>query len=527
MGNLIWHEFARYVSLTATTYTIWASFWGMLYRKFFWDFAEGILRAPGGIQPSPKVAFLITLIVKAPIIQIFSMFIGIGIVAIEYPLPFFKDTSVARSFAFKAIMLIVQAVFAIMYYQNPAIEAVIIPIDLASYLYLVCSREGAKESRIPWERFVLFTEGLLWHKDRAYLVIRFPKFIKFSFTLIRKSRTVLFDGFGNRKWNKNKEKDTSSDVEGGNHYFSSGEFEIRLCPALQEKPELPAPSLELLAEKERNADKGTKTDPFAPPYIPNLFLGELKDPEENAEYVVLFNKYSVVPHHILLVTKEYPTPEFQSQSSPLFPPDLVQTYQLLLAARAAGRKFFAFYNCGSYSGASQPHKHLQLIPIEDDGPPVERLARAANLEVPDRPFSISALPYANHIRRLPTNLSLSTSPSELSEILSRSFLNLLDLSITTIRHDPSYPPGPPSYNVILTLEHLHIIPRKEETYILEETKEKLSVNALGFAGMLLVKCEEELQAVRKEGVGKILRGVGLESVHEIQVSQDDDRLANL
>lgn len=45
--------------------------------------------------------------------------------------------------------------------------------------------------------------------------------------------------------------------------------------------------------------------------------------------------------------------------------------------------------------------------------------------------------------------------------------------------------------------------------------------------MLLVKCEEELQAVRKEGVGKILRGVGLESVHEIQVSQDDDRLANL
>lgn len=68
-------------------------------------------------RPSPKVAFLITLIVKAPIIQIFSMFIGIGIVAIEYPLPFFKDTSVARSFAFKAIMLIVQAVFAIMYYQ--------------------------------------------------------------------------------------------------------------------------------------------------------------------------------------------------------------------------------------------------------------------------------------------------------------------------------------------------------------------------------------------------------------------------
>lgn len=30
--------------------TIWASFWGMLYRKFFFDFVTGIVRAPGGVQ---------------------------------------------------------------------------------------------------------------------------------------------------------------------------------------------------------------------------------------------------------------------------------------------------------------------------------------------------------------------------------------------------------------------------------------------------------------------------------------------
>ena len=36
---------------------------------------------------------------------------------------------------------------------------------------------------------------------------------------------------------------------------------------------------------------------------------------------------------------------------------------------------------GELSGASQPHKHLQLIPIDADGPPVEKLARSKNIEV--------------------------------------------------------------------------------------------------------------------------------------------------
>jgi ATP adenylyltransferase len=102
-------------------------------------------------------------------------------------------------------------------------------------------------------------------------------------------------------------------------------------------------------------------------------------------------------------------------------------------------------------------------------------------------------------------------------ILSSAFIQLLDLSISTIRHDPDYPTGSPSYNVILTLEHLHLIPRRHDTYTLTETKDKIGINSLGFAGMLLVKSEGELEAVKQEGVAKILRGVALQSVHDLQV----------
>ncbi len=40
---------------------------------------------------------------------------------------------------------------------------------------------------------------------------------------------------------------------------------------------------------------------------------------------------------------------------------------------------------------------------------------------------------------------------------------------------------------------------------------------MGFAGMLLAKNEGELEAVKREGINKILRGVALESVTDIQV----------
>lgn len=296
------------------------------------------------------------------------------------------------------------------------------------------------------------------------------------------------------------------------------EFEIRLCPALQKKPTTETQPSIIPVDPAADAglatqgNKGTVFDPFSPPYNANLFVGELQDEDSQEEYVVLLNKYSVVPNHFLLVSKE-----FKSQSTPLFPPDLVQMYTILIEAKKAGLKALSFYNCGDNSGASQPHKHAQFIPIEDDGPPVEKLARRTKLETPTRPFTLASLPYANHVYRFPSELP-SAEPDELQETLCQAFMALLELVISTIRHDPDYPAGKPSYNVLLTLEHLHVIPRRFETHVLQETGDKLSVNSLGFAGMLLVKSEEELEAVKKEGVGKILRSVALNSVHDIQVA---------
>lgn len=131
-------------------------------------------------------------------------------------------------------------------------------------------------------------------------------------------------------------------------------------------------------------------DPFLPPFS-SLLIGELKDRLEEDEegYNVLLNKFAVVHGHFLLVTKgtcrelsrpnvySFRSSAYQSQSHPLTPSQLVHTYLLLLAAQARRQPYFAFFNCGELSGASQPHKHIQFIPGEA---PIESLAKLARVE---------------------------------------------------------------------------------------------------------------------------------------------------
>jgi len=200
--------------------------------------------------------------------------------------------------------------------------------------------------------------------------------------------------------------------------------------------------------------------------------------------------------------------EFRSQNSPLLPSQLAVAYRHLVSAKRVGRSLLSFYNCGPLSGASQPHQHIQLIPVDADGPPIDRLARKQMLENQAKAFSIPTLPFANFVRRLSTS-NLDSGDDAMEDYLGKAFMNLLDLTIATIRHDPDYPAGPPSYNVLMTLDHMFIFPRRQEEYMLCEGRIKLPVNSLGYSGMFLVKCEDELQAVKDNGIVPILAKLAL------------------
>jgi len=107
---------------------------------------------------------------------------------------------------------------------------------------------------------------------------------------------------------------------------------------------------------------------------------------------------------------------------------------------------------------------------------------------------------------------------ELETALAATFLDLLKLCISTMHHAVDYPPSAPSYNVLLTLGHMYIFLRQHDTHVLALSGEQLGVNALRFAGFLLVKSPAELEVVVAEGPTNILKGIGCKSMHEIQVA---------
>ncbi|CAG7854333.1 SubName: Full=Uncharacterized protein {ECO:0000313/EMBL:CCA76294.1} [Serendipita indica DSM 11827] len=111
MGVFIWHQWAQIVGIFASVCTIWGGLWGIFFRKFFWDFVNGTLmpgpnHAINGRKcfddnpPAKQDAIFISLIVKAPVIQLFVILFGITHLAIEL-LPVIRRMSIYRSFALR------------------------------------------------------------------------------------------------------------------------------------------------------------------------------------------------------------------------------------------------------------------------------------------------------------------------------------------------------------------------------------------------------------------------------------------
>jgi hypothetical protein len=68
-------------------------------------------------RPAKQDAFFIDIIVKAPVIPILSMILGLVIIAFEYPAPFMKGLAAQRSLISRIVLLFFQAFLAIFFYQ--------------------------------------------------------------------------------------------------------------------------------------------------------------------------------------------------------------------------------------------------------------------------------------------------------------------------------------------------------------------------------------------------------------------------
>ncbi len=201
-------------------------------------------------------------------------------------------------------------------------------------------------------------------------------------------------------------------------------------------------------------------NPFLPPYEADLFVAHVAP-----AHACLLNKFNVFDHHALIVTRD-----FEPQEDLLTLAD----FEALLTCMAEFDAL-AFYNGGRLAGASQPHKHLQLVPV----PLAEGEVR-------------TPMDAAITRRWLPFRHALGPGP--------RSPAQAHDTYLRLLRGVGCDRPGMP-YNLLATRDWMLVVPRLREGF------ESISLNALAFAGSLLVKNREQLERVRTIGPMSMLRDV--------------------
>lgn len=248
-----------------------------------------------------------------------------------------------------------------------------------------------------------------------------------------------------------------------------------------------------LKSLEKRPENGSISDnPFAKPE-PELTL--LTDYGVNGEFKLVLNKFPVVPYHFMLITND-----FVSQNTPLSPKELLATYKILQVLEEGGgdENWFAFYNCGPMSGASQPHKHIQFMSLPEGYTPfTELLARSSDPFIPDQtkePLQNSHLPFAHFLARLPLNPRETTE-----EILAMTFVALLQRTLSVLRaHDAEHI----SYNFCATTKYMMLVPRSKSKH------DSLGVNSCGMMGLVLCKNEAVVTMVKLTGFENILKDVG-------------------
>lgn len=246
-------------------------------------------------------------------------------------------------------------------------------------------------------------------------------------------------------------------------------------------------------------------DPFAQQNLDGALVVRLTVFED---YALVLNKYPAFEDHALLVTNAN-----VPQARRLDRDDLDALHRCAAATKGLG-----FYNSDEKAGASQPHRHFQVVPgasfvveeWDEEWPPiardVEALPRAPwrwSGRAPFRPV-VQTVPrfadIAHGVVLLPPRatfrVDFSTDGSYADALLRAYALLLHDLDLLNGE----------SHNMLMGRGWLLVVARQQRE------AGGVDVNALGFAGCLLARDAATFAALARPGAcGEVLRGAAVPS----------------
>ena len=220
----------------------------------------------------------------------------------------------------------------------------------------------------------------------------------------------------------------------------------------------------------KNTSIGPKINPFKP------WDNILEIDSIGKYHQLILNKYPVQLGHILLITNEW-----KEQNGWLD----IKDWEAIKEVNKDTSGLW-FFNSGPLAGASQPHRHIQLLrrdPSELSCPREKWILDLNNVNYKNEKFS------KNIILK---KFSKSLNEENIHEIYK-------DLAYKLGLGEPRKDKKPRNpYNLIFTNRWIILIKRKTDNLF------GISINALGYAGYILVTEKSDINYLRKFGPEKLL-----------------------
>lgn len=231
----------------------------------------------------------------------------------------------------------------------------------------------------------------------------------------------------------------------------------------------------------------------------------------------MLNKFPVIPNHFILATTA-----FKEQTDLLEEEDIGAAYKCLKAYRENGEELFGFFNSGNHSGASQPHRHIQFLPVESmrDGmkdPSEWNVLVDSLLQKKGTVNKSHHIGFTNEMIDVPftyfaSEIPHNASPSQFHELYiemhqqaclaSQQYQSSAPNPAASISQPKRESESPISYNLGFTDRAMLLCPRISEGPKIESIKGNsigpIALNGTILGGTLLVKSEEEWETLQND-----------------------------
>ncbi len=256
-------------------------------------------------------------------------------------------------------------------------------------------------------------------------------------------------------------------------------FFVRVLASLSRKDEA-------RKKQEHQEEAGKIVNPFLPPEK-DLVVADISD-----THLAILNKFNVMDRHLLIVTRH-----FENQNMLMTLSDFEALWACMVEYDAVG-----FYNGGREAGASQQHKHLQLVPLPlaPEGPSIPVAPLLAQLSgegigiVPGFPFLHVFVRLDRRLVESPLNAA-GTAFHLYGEMLRYVGLDSPQDSGLTLQSAP--------YCFLVTRDWMLLVPRSKEYF------GDVSINSLAFVGSLFVRNQQQLESLMNVGPMNALKTVAL------------------